>query len=35
MEPMTLAEAEIGVPTVGVPTESAEELIAEALRRFK
>jgi len=30
MEPMTLAEAEIGVPT-----ESAEELIAEALRRLK
>jgi hypothetical protein len=30
MQPMTLAEAEIGVST-----ESAEELIAEALRRFK
>ena len=30
MEPMTLAEAEIGVPT-----ESAEELIAEAFRRFQ
>jgi hypothetical protein len=30
MEPMTLAEAE-----VGVPTESAEELIAEALGRLK
>ena len=33
MEPMTLAE--VGLVLVQVSRESAEQLIAEALRRFK